>query len=94
LVTADDPKLRDSGEAVKLAGRACELTHGENGVPLKTLAAAYAAEGRLDEAVATSRLAIEAAAKAGDKASAAEFEKQMGLYDEEMARRKGEGEPK
>jgi len=94
LVTADDPKLRDSGEAVKLAGRACELTHGESGVPLNTLAAAYAAEGRLDEAVVTSRRAIEAAAKAGDKVSAAEFEKQMGLYEEEMARSKGDGEPK
>jgi tetratricopeptide (TPR) repeat protein len=81
LAECDDPKLRNGAEAVALAGRACELTHYENAVSLNTLAAAYAADGRLPDAVSTSVLAIAAARNAGDAKSAAAFQKQMEVYE-------------
>jgi tetratricopeptide (TPR) repeat protein len=81
LAKSEDPKLRSSAEAVTLARGACDLTHYQNGVSLNTLAAAYAADGRLADAVATSRLAIDAAGKAGDNRSAADFQRQMELYE-------------
>ena len=80
LAKCDDPKLRNGGEAVTLARRACDFTHNENGGSLNTLAAAYAAGGRPADAIATSLMAIDAARNAGDKKSAADFQKQMDLY--------------
>jgi tetratricopeptide (TPR) repeat protein len=81
LANSNDPKLRNSAEAVTLAKQACEFTHYENGVSLDTLAAAYAADGRLTDAIAASHLAIDAATNAGDTKSAADFEKRMEGYE-------------
>jgi tetratricopeptide (TPR) repeat protein len=81
LARGGDAELRNSKEAVALAERACDLTHHENGVALDTLAGAYAADGRKDEAVATWRLAIDAAKRTGDEASVAEFQKELEGYE-------------
>jgi tetratricopeptide (TPR) repeat protein len=81
LAQSGDPKLRNSAEAVALATRACDLTHYENAVSIETLAAAYAAAGRLADAITASHLAIDAATNAGDEKSAADFQKQMELYE-------------
>jgi spermidine synthase len=67
LVTAPDVLFRDRAEAVRMAEQACRQTHRKDPALLDTLAAAYAAAGRFDEAVLTaeeaSRLALAAEAK-------------------------------
>ncbi len=56
--------FRNGAEAVKMAGRACQLTEQKDPVKLKTLAAAYAETGRFDEAVKTLQSASRNAASA------------------------------
>jgi Flp pilus assembly protein TadD len=58
LATYADPTIRDPGEAVRLAERASRLTDRKDATVLDVLAAAYAAAGRFDEAVATARAAL------------------------------------
>jgi tetratricopeptide (TPR) repeat protein len=66
LATQRDPALRDPAEAVRLAEQAVAATAARP-VPhmLETLAAAYAAAGRMDEARARAREAIALHAAAG-----------------------------
>jgi tetratricopeptide (TPR) repeat protein len=85
LATCDDPQLRNGAEAVPLAQRACALTHHQNSVALNTLAAAYAADGRFPDAVTTGRLAIDAAMKAGDTNTAADYQRQTEIYEKQAA---------
>lgn len=49
LATCPEAQYRDGKRAVKLATRACELSHGQE--HLATLAAAYAEEGDFDKAI-------------------------------------------
>jgi protein O-mannosyl-transferase len=58
LATRPDARTDDASEAVRLAERASRLTGRHNGAVLDVLAAAYAAAGRFDEAVATARAAL------------------------------------
>ena len=62
--TCQDPKFRDVETAVTLAQRACELTQSQNPAMLDTLAAAYAAAARFDEAVWTAERALKLAGAA------------------------------
>jgi tetratricopeptide (TPR) repeat protein len=50
--THPDPKFRNGAQAVRLAERACQVTHYQKTLFMGTLAAAYAEAGRFDEAVA------------------------------------------
>jgi len=50
--------VRRPDEAIRLAERAAELTQYQNAVFLDTLAAAYAAAGRFDQAVKTAQGAL------------------------------------
>ena len=52
LATSPVPSLRDGPQAVALAERAAQLTHGLDPDVLSTLGAAYACTGRFPEAVA------------------------------------------
>ena len=72
--------LRNGAEAVRLAKRACELTH--NGEPsfIGTLAAAYAEAGRFPEAVTTAEKAEQLATDAGAKKLAEENRQRLELY--------------
>ena len=83
LTQCDDPRLRNAAEAVSLAQRASDLTGHKSGLPLNTLAAAYAAAGLGADARAASLQAINAAMSAGDKTAAADFQKQSALYEKE-----------
>ena len=83
LAQCNDLRLRNSAQAVSLAQRACDLTGRKNGISLNTLAAAYAASGRITDALNASLQAINAAINAGDKTAAADFQKQMTLYEKE-----------
>ena len=67
LAASSNDGLRDGAEAVRLAERACELTHYGEPLFIGTLAAAYAEAGRFPEAVTTAEKAEQMAAAAGLK---------------------------
>ncbi len=61
LATSAQAAVRNGGEAVKLAARAVDLSHGRDASMLDALAAAYAEAGRFQEAVETVQRALELA---------------------------------
>jgi Flp pilus assembly protein TadD len=77
--THPDPRMRDPEEAIRLAARAAELTGRADPTVLDTLAAAYAAAGRFDEALRTAERA-EALAVGPAPALAAEIRARRELY--------------
>jgi tetratricopeptide (TPR) repeat protein len=66
LATSPDAHIRDGVQAVKYAGRACELTHDGLTLFVGTLAAACAEAGRFDDAIAAAEKACALAAAAGE----------------------------
>jgi len=62
LATHPSDEVRDAREAIAVAERAVALTKRRDASALDTLAAAYAAGGRFDEAVATAQAAISVSA--------------------------------
>jgi tetratricopeptide (TPR) repeat protein len=80
LATSPDDKLRNGAGAVRLAERACELTHYGKPLFIGTLAAAYAEAGRFPEAVATAEKAEQLATNAGLTAVAAKNRQLLELY--------------
>jgi len=81
LATTSDDELRDGEQAVGLAQQAIQLTGRPYPETLDTLAAAYAAVGRLEEAINTARQAIEIARGSGRDERAAEIETRLRLYE-------------
>jgi tetratricopeptide (TPR) repeat protein len=67
LATCTDAHIRDGTQAVKLAERACELTHYHLTPMVGTLAAAYAEAGRFDDAISTAQKACTLATESGDQ---------------------------
>jgi protein O-mannosyl-transferase len=65
LATGSEDELRNGAEAVRLAERACELTHDQEPLFIGTLAAAYAEAGRFPEAVSAAEKAEQLATRAG-----------------------------
>ena len=63
LSTTTNADFRNGAEAVKLAGRACELTGQQDAEKLKTLAAAYAEAGQFAEAQHNIQMALAVASK-------------------------------
>ncbi len=80
LAASPDDELRNGAEAVRLAERACELTHYGQSLFIGTLAAAYAEAGRFPEAVATAEKAEQLATTAGSKKLAGENRQRLELY--------------
>jgi tetratricopeptide (TPR) repeat protein len=80
LTTANDPNVRDTVKAIELAHRACELTEYKDPMVLDTLASAYAAAGRFDDAVTTAEQAVNAAKARGQEDLAGEIQKRIELY--------------
>jgi tetratricopeptide (TPR) repeat protein len=81
LATSDDVSLEDANRAIKYAERACELTENKNPSMTDTLAAAYAAAGRFEEAVKTAVQAVEAAKSRGKEDLANEIQNRIKLYE-------------
>ena len=79
LATQEDPKERDIEEAVRLAQRAQELA--AQPAILDTLAAAYAAGGRFEEAIETARQALAMASSSGETDLAGEISSRLQLYN-------------
>jgi tetratricopeptide (TPR) repeat protein len=80
LAASPDADLRNGAEAVRLAERACELTHYGEPSFIGTLAAAYAEAGRFLEAVTTAGKAEQIANDAGSKKLAEENRQRLELY--------------
>jgi tetratricopeptide (TPR) repeat protein len=80
LATAVDPAARDGNEAIVLADHAVKLTDRKDASSLDTLAAAYAENGRFDEAVTTGTEALALAKARGDQAFPAELMQRLELY--------------
>jgi spermidine synthase len=78
--TGEDDKIRNGGEAVRLAQRACELTGNRQGAFVDTLSAAYAEAGRFDEAVKTAEKLLGWAESAGQKGLAEKINNRLRLY--------------
>jgi protein O-mannosyl-transferase len=78
LATQEDPQDRDIEESVRLAQRARELA-GQPAM-LDTLAAAYAAGGRFEEAIETAEQALAMASSSGETELAAEIKSRLQLY--------------
>ena len=70
----------DPVRAVTLAERACELTNNRVAGYLDTLAVAYAAAGRFNDAIATAQKAIEMAGTAGQHQLVREIETRLKSY--------------
>lgn len=71
---------RNLKKAIELALRASQLTHYGDPLMLETLAVAYAAAGRFDEAVAEEGKALEIVKSAGDPAIARQVGATLELY--------------
>jgi tetratricopeptide (TPR) repeat protein len=71
LATNPDVAVRNGAEAVRLAGRACELTQNQQPGFLATLAAAQAEAGQFDQAIATAQKALDLANQSGNAQLAA-----------------------
>ena len=78
LATSPEARSRDLSEAVRLAERASRLTGRKDAAVLDVLAAAYAAAGRFDEAVATARAAL--ALLPGESERAVSIRQRLNLY--------------
>lgn len=81
LATCPEEALRDGPTAVEFAERLCAMTKGQHAVSLDTLAAAYAACRRFDEAVAAAREAINVARRSGDTAAVESIEGRLRQYE-------------
>jgi len=80
LAAGPDDQLRNGAEAVRLAQRACELTHYAEPLFLATLAAAYAEAGRFPDAVTTAEKAEQLATAAGSRELAGKIRQLLELY--------------
>jgi tetratricopeptide (TPR) repeat protein len=80
LATGEDVSAEDANKATGFAEKACKVTGDKNSEFLDTLAAAYAAAGRYEEAAATAQKAIEVARGAGRESTAGEIQERLKLY--------------
>ena len=81
LATSAQPQFHDGSQAIKLAMRACERLAYKDPEALDTLAAAYAAASRFQEACVTARKAIDAAEKSGLATDAKILKGHLDLFD-------------
>ncbi len=84
LATCPDDQVRDGAEAVRLGESAHRATEGGNPAVLSTLAAAYAEQGRFDDAVASARRAIDLADQAGAQALAERIKGRLRRYEQQQ----------
>ncbi len=78
--TCPDTSLRDGAKAVELAQQADQLSDGKNLVFTRTLAAAYAENGRFNDAIETAQRAAQLAMAQGEPALANQIEQDVDLY--------------
>ena len=84
MATSMEPGLRNPDKAVRLAELACELTKYKDAGKLDTLGAAYAAAGRFDEAIETTKKALEILHALGQERQAGQVSNRLDLYRNRM----------
>ena len=94
LATADDAKLRNGGEAVRLAQKACELTQWKAPAIVDAMAASLAEAGQFGQAMLTAQRARVLAMGRGDVGQARRIEKRIELYKARKPCRRGAREIK
>jgi tetratricopeptide (TPR) repeat protein len=82
LATLNPAEGGDPDQAVILAERACELTDHQVPTALDTLATAYAAVGRFNDAIVTEQKALELARAAGQSQLIEEIETRLRLFQD------------
>ena len=80
LATCPEVALRNGMEAVELARRAAQLSHGREPAVLDALAAAYAENGQFSEAVAAAQRALDLASAHGNTVLADAIRARIKLY--------------
>jgi tetratricopeptide (TPR) repeat protein len=80
LATREEVSAEDANKAVRFAEDACKLTGYKEPALLDTLAAAYAAAGRFDDAVAIANKAIDVARASGKEFAASRIQERLKLY--------------
>jgi len=85
LSTTKDANLYNPTDAVKYARKACELSGYSHPDFLDTLAAAYAAAGRFQQAIETAKKAKELAEAGGKKELAEKIQGRLQLYEAGIA---------
>jgi tetratricopeptide (TPR) repeat protein len=81
FATSPDDSLRDGSRAVQLAEQATRVSGGRMAMVWRTLAAAYAENGRFADAIQTAQRAIELARNQGNASLAAELQNTIALYE-------------
>src|SRR5438445_3324604 len=82
FATSPDDSLRDGAQAVQLAEQALRISGGRIPIIFRTLAAAYAENGRFSEAIQTAQRGIELANSQGNSDLAAELQGNIALYEQ------------
>jgi len=85
LSTEPTPEVRDPSAALPLARQACEATQYKAWLMLDVLAAALAANGEFDQAIAMSARAIQHAEVEGQKVEASTIRARQKLYEQRRA---------
>ncbi|MGD0553002.1 MAG: tetratricopeptide repeat protein [Sedimentisphaerales bacterium] len=80
LATVGDLSADDANRAIGYARRACELTAYNSADYLDTLAVAYAAAGKFNDAIMTAEKALNVAKAAGQENTARETQNRLELY--------------
>jgi tetratricopeptide (TPR) repeat protein len=80
LSTSADASLRNGARAIELAEKADQLNRGKNPTVIRTLAAAYAENGRFTDAIETAHRAVQLAGAQGDFVLANKLDKDLDLY--------------
>ena len=80
LSTCPDASLRNGARAIELTQKADQLAGGQNPIFIRTLAAAYAENGRFNDAIETAQRAVQLATAQDNFALASKVEKDLDLY--------------
>jgi tetratricopeptide (TPR) repeat protein len=80
LSTCPDASLRNGAKAIELAQKADQLAGGQNPIFIRTLAGAYAENGRFTDAIETAQRALQLTLAQGNFALANKLEKDLDLY--------------
>jgi len=84
LATNEYDEYRDGAYAVVLASGACKATAFRDPIGLDTLAAAYAEQGRFEEAVSTAQNALSLAASANLSDLLPQIRARLELYQKQQ----------
>jgi tetratricopeptide (TPR) repeat protein len=84
FATCPDQSIRNGGKAVQLAEQAVRISGGRIAILFRTLAAAYAENGRFPEAIQIAQRGVELANNQGNPGLATELQGNIVLYQEQQ----------